>query len=381
MKVVVQYILYLLLFPIAKVMQGLGVRFILLSMPNVIGHLAAELDCAIRTWRSKRRPTRMLILLISRSFRPNVGVISHAQRHIIVAEGRFTRFLLRPYLNYEFLRLDLRKLILPQSASPYFSFTAAQVGSRPAFHLTEEDHARGRAVLREMGVPEDRWIVALHFRESGYHPTVGQEARNADIQTAALAVREIYKRGGWCIRMGDATMNQAPEWEGLTDYARSPQKSDQMDVYLCGSARMFLGSSSGLVFIASLFGVPVACTNVVPFGTSLMAVAGAVCLPKRVADKSGRVLSFAETAQHPSAFDNLCESYQPAGLDVIDNTPEEIQDVAIEVLERIDGTYSESAEDIARQNAYKQLVTPDHYCFGSGARIGRDFLRRHKAYL
>lgn len=362
-------------------MHLLNVQFVLLSMPEVIGHLATELDYAIRRRRITGVPTRRLVLFMSRRFKPNQTLLDHAAQHIIVPRSRLTRFVFRPYRDYPFLTLDLRKLITPQSSSPYFAFTGKHGDMQPTFALSDEEHERARKVLREMGVPQDRWLVALHARESGYHPTAGQEARNSRIQSYELAVREIHDRGGWCVRLGDATMTPAPPMPGLTDYALSRFKSEFMDVYISGASRMFLGSSSGLVFVASLFGVPVACANVVPFGTSLMAIAGSVCLPKLLVDETGHVLTFAETASHPSAFDNRCEAYEPAGLQVVDNTQEEIRELTIEVLERIEGTHHECEADRRRQEAYRRLVTPEHYCFGSSARIGSAFLKRHARLL
>ena len=61
----------------------------------------------------------------------------------------------------------------------------------------------------------------------------------------------------------------------------------------------------------------------------------------------------------------------------MDNTPEEFAEAVAEMLDRIEGTDLDTAEDTARQAAFRRLADP----FGAGvpSRVGRGFLRRHPA--
>ena len=61
---------------------------------------------------------------------------------------------------------------------------------------------------------------------------------------------------------------------------------------------------------------------------------------------------------------------------LVDNTPDEIDELVREMLERLDGTASYSADQNERQARFERLVQ-DHGEPVGCARIGRDFLRRH----
>ena len=49
------------------------------------------------------------------------------------------------------------------------------------------------------------------------------------------------------------------------------------------------------------------------------------------------------------------------------------------MLERTAGEFEVTAEDEALQQAFKGLLVPGHYSYGAMSRVGRDFLRRHRA--
>ena len=65
------------------------------------------------------------------------------------------------------------------------------------------------------------------------------------------------------------------------------------------------------------------------------------------------------------------------GLDVVDNGPEDIRDLALEMLERSAGPVPDDAEGEALQGRWDALCRP--FSTGEvGCRIGRGFLRRHR---
>ncbi|MCG8510591.1 MAG: hypothetical protein MI741_15320 [Rhodospirillales bacterium] len=75
-------------------------------------------------------------------------------------------------------------------------------------------------------------------------------------------------------------------------------------------------------------------------------------------------------------FPELLERH---GLRVLDNTPEEVVAVVTEMLDRIDGTMTYSAEDERLQQTYAKATDP--YGFGFSSRVSRTFLRTHPELL
>jgi putative glycosyltransferase (TIGR04372 family) len=281
-------------------------------------------------------------------------------------------------------------LPLPDGTDPYLLEGVGVVqeewerqGREPLLRLTPDDLAFGHRQLAAMGVPGGAWFVSLHVRSAGYHRegrTAFQAHRNADVRSYLPAIREVVRRGGWVVRLGDRTMEPFPTVPGLIDYAHSRFKSERMDVFLCGAARFLVGVASGMSYVPACFGVPAALTNWV--SNSLpMAGRGDLFLPKLLRRKAdGRVLTFDEWFSRPVRDASYAgDILTVRGFEVVDNTPEELRELVAEMLDQLDGTVTYTPADAARRAAFATLGRA-HGCRGF-ARVGRDFLRRHAELL
>jgi putative glycosyltransferase (TIGR04372 family) len=248
---------------------------------------------------------------------------------------------------------------------------------RPPLLSLDPEHARsGRRALGALGVPDGAGFVCLHAREGGFlREAAGSHHRqkNVDVLSYLDAVEAIVARGSWVVRMGDPSMKPLPRLDGVVDYAHSAAKSDWLDVFLAASCRFWLGSNSGLYMLAENFGVPVAMANAVPHSYRIWGHGNVVILKPYRSEPLGRMLTFGESL-HPALFH--ASDLDPAGIRAIDNTSEEIAELAREMLERTEGAAVYTDEDEERQRRYDAL-TP-YYPFGISSRIGRDFLRRHE---
>ena len=64
---------------------------------------------------------------------------------------------------------------------------------------------------------------------------------------------------------------------------------------------------------------------------------------------------------------------------VLDNRPDEISEVVVEMMERLDGRLADNDADDVLQRQFDDLDTHDSYAVGG--RVGREFLRRHVALV
>jgi putative glycosyltransferase (TIGR04372 family) len=154
-----------------------------------------------------------------------------------------------------------------------------------------------------------------------------------------------------------------------------------MDVFLCAAARFFLGCTSGLSFLSTVFGVPVAQANMIPVET-LGIRACDVSMPKLLWDLSlKRYLRFDEIMNAEAGGYFFTHQYRQANLRVDENSPQEILDLATEMLDRIAGCFQETAEDLSLHEKYMAYFKPGHYSYGANSRICIGFLRRHRDLL
>lgn len=216
-----------------------------------------------------------------------------------------------------------------------------------------------------MGLPADAWYVCLHVRESGFRDSnayieqTAYDERNATISNYIDAIKEITGRGGWVVRMGDASMTRLPEIDRVIDYPFTPSKSALMDVYLISQCRLYIGMSSGIYDVARLFQRPMIMTNMNNWLMTYPIKKEDLGIAKHVYSKSrGRFLSLREWIAEP--WSAVAFSH-PIGEDYVfhENSPDELRAVVKEFFDR--GEECEHSEiqmqfDEARRLRGKEII-------------------------
>ena len=359
---------------------GFKYRFVFFQCYG-IGHLAVEPDLFLKEELLGIRPPFPAIWLAPRDLLANRHLFAYWARRFRVVQSPWIARLLLPFVQTEQLGFETYAYALDRhKASRYPQIQLQWQHRPPLLALNEEDRDHGWSVLKTLGVPEGAWFVCVHCRESGFRPNETFHAfRDADIMTYVPAMEAVTARGGWCIRMGDKTMKPLPKLPNVIDYALDPAKSEPMDVFLCAACTCFLGSNSGLCNIADIFGVPVAMANQVPLAHVLPYGYVDLAIPKlywSAADQ--RFLTFKEIFDSPSCGYDESRHFARAEITLVDNSPEEIRELLLELLETANATVAYTKEDNERQRRFKSLMRPEHMTYGAGSRVGRHFLRQHE---
>jgi putative glycosyltransferase (TIGR04372 family) len=374
---------WLLLLPVTVVLHVAGVRR-LTVLTGRIGHLAAEPDAFLKARALGEIPPGRYFIAAPRRAVANPTMLDYWRPHLRVIESPPACWIARAMSRHLLMRHDMSRYALKLNASQeMYRINAAWHGRPPLLSVTETDRAWSDERLRELGIPEQAWFVCVHVREPGFSPA--DEAvhahRNATPANMLPAMREIVRRGGWCVRMGDPTMTALAPMSGLIDYAHHRLRSARLDVLLCARARFFLGCTSGLSFVSASFGVPCALANMIP--TSVVAPMPAdLAIPKLLRERgSGRLLAFAEVLGSPMGDWRYAHLFAAAGVEPVENSADEILGLVGEMLDRLEGRHRDADGDDDRQRRFMALLRPGHYGYGAASRIGADFLRRHESLL
>ena len=187
---------------------------------------------------------------------------------------------------------------------------------------------------------------------------------------------EIIRLGGWVIRMGEPTMKPLARMEHVIDYAHSEIRADWMDLFCFSQCKFVLGTTSGATDIAKVFGVPAALTNFIPMGHGAYSV-NDIWIPKLYwSNTEDRYLTIAEVMQSPMRRYGRTEMFAAAGLSWVNNSPEEILDLALEMIEQLEGNVVRTPRDDELQRAFMTLLGHDPL-FATNARVGRNFLQKY----
>jgi len=168
----------------------------------------------------------------------------------------------------------------------------------------------------------------------------------------------------------------------VIDYAHHPLRSPWLDVYLCAACELFVGSSSGLFIVASVFGVPCALANMAPLSAAWSYAPRDVSIPKLPRRAGGgTVPPLRKDFASPAADYRRAAQYRQAGLELVENTEAEILALVQEAWARRQGSWQAADGDEVLQARMHALLRPGHYAYGAASRIGAAFLRSHRALL
>lgn len=377
------FCLWLLLLPLTLILHVMGYRR-LTVITGRIGHLTAEVDCFLKAQALGELPVRRWFLLAPPGQVANAHLMTYWRKRLPVVTHPVTCLLLGVMSRWIFLRYDVSHYVLKLGATQDIYRLNADWGQRPPqLVLTDEDWIWSLAALADLGIPEDAWFACIHARESGFSPAdeAAHAHRNGNPAELLPTVAEIMRRGGVCVRMGDPSMSRLSGVPGLIDYAHHPLRSPRMDIVLCARARFFLGNSSGLALVSSVFGVPSVLVNMIPL-SALAVLPADLSIPKLLRHKqNGHLLCFEEILTTPVGDYRYANLFAKAGLVPVENEAADILAVACEMMDRLDGHFSATPEDDVLQRRFMQMLRPGHYSHGAASRIGAAFLSRYRSLL
>ena len=366
--------------PISLPLHFLGFRAVPVNVTR-IGHLASEIDAFLKDIQLGNIENKKWFILAPNEKVVNPTLLEYWRKHIRVISGKWKCIFFSLMTRHGLITQDTKHYVWAMGKSATYYSIQKDWGQRPPILKLEMDHRnKGWRILQDWGIPKDGWFISIHARENGYSPEDESihAHRNSKIERLIPVICEIRRRGGWVIRMGDPTMQKLPPMEGVIDYAHSSYRSDWMDIFLCAENKFFLGNSSGLSILATVFGVPCALANMVPT-SHLGFSAFDLSIPKLIwSKKKNRYLSFHEIFTSEISNFRLAKLFEYADLVPEENSSEDILDFTTEMLDKLEGKFVPLPEDESLQAQYKSYLKPHHYGFGTASRVGSLFLRKYQ---
>lgn len=254
--------------------------------------------------------------------------------------------------------------------------------------FTNEEEIYGKKMLSKFGLKDNDKFVCLAIRDGAYQlrkiPTRFRdwsyhEYRNWDIDKFILAAEELAKKGYYVLRMGDVVEkpfnSNNPK---IIDYANSNLRSDFLDIYLGAKCTFCVSSGLGFDELATIFRKPVVLIYA-PVATVGKNREKVLLLYKHhILKKENRRLSLSEIFSHGVAYTMDSKVFEEKGIELVDNTPEEIRDVVIEMAENLEFKIQPNSEDEELQKTFRSLLALNNKRFiPSGADPKSMGIREH----
>ena len=242
--------------------------------------------------------------------------------------------------------------------------------------LSLEDETKGQRYIDRLNISKNKKWICVHNRDSYYldkspikiHYKIStsdyfkyHSYRDFDVNNLSKAVNLFNDHGFHVFRMGKLQANKMNyKNKNFTDYAFNPDKSDINDIFLLSNCSAYLGSDAGIGDIPLIFGKP---SYLINFSLTLIYLFHQDGCPssfknnnsfifKHLFDrKRQRKLSLKEMFKSNLFKADRSELFEKAGIDLIENTSEEIYDIANETLENLNDK-NENINDYDQQKKF-----------------------------
>jgi putative glycosyltransferase (TIGR04372 family) len=252
--------------------------------------------------------------------------------------------------------------------------------------FTPEEEQKGLEALKRMGIPEDAQFVCFHTRDEAYLESLFPHVdwsyhnyRDSDIDDFLPAIEELTRRGYYVLRMGAKVkkplITNNPR---IVDYA-TRFRTDFLDIFLGAKCRFYFGDSCGLNAVCFIFRRPVATTNFLPLEYMITWGKENISIPKKLWLRSEkRYMAFREILDSGAGKFYMTRQYEALGVEIVNNSPEDITALAVEMDERLKGVWKPGMEDADLQSRFWSMFGESELNKVFNARIGADYLRRNR---
>jgi len=204
--------------------------------------------------------------------------------------------------------------------------------------FSREEESRGQDGLRRLGIEDNAKFIILHVRDEAYLRDPSRSDRNANIFDYLLVAEALAQRGYYVVRAGATALEKMPTNNPkIIDYAFSRFRTEFMDLYLGANCFMSVGTGAGISIVPYVFNRRNVYTDHNRFGyTNHFRGMDLVILKGLRQRNNGKILTQSEIWDSGAAFGHQ-QWFDDHDIEVISNTPEEIRDVVLEMVDRLEG--------------------------------------------
>lgn len=244
-------------------------------------------------------------------------------------------------------------------------------GTRPVrLTLPDAVRERGHAQLRSIGLDPQAPFAFFHVRTNKYQAGAERHVhRTTSVGPYLLSIQRILNAGYQVVRIGEAGIDpedwSAEGYVSLPDALPGLTPDDRaVDLAVLADATFGTAQNSGPIWVAAAFGTPTLRTNT-PYEHLNLPYNRDLTLFKHYRSReSGRVLTYQEILEKRLPAVLRDSAFAAAGIDLVENTAEEIDDATEEFLALLGGRPAGLPDDAATRflalgQAYERAISEE----------------------
>jgi putative glycosyltransferase (TIGR04372 family) len=232
-------------------------------------------------------------------------------------------------------------------------------------HFTYDEKIKGKDWLLNNNIPSNAKIILLMVRDNAYlkyetsvYHCEKHKYRDCDINNFIAVAEELANMGFYVIRMGFHVNEALNSTHPLViDYAKNGMRNDFMDIYLSSICKFIISTGHGAEAPAAwCFRKPRVIVNQCPTGILQTWSNKDLLLTKHhILQHENRELMLSEIFSEGVGYCMVTQCYIDKHIKLKENTPNEICDITMEMVSRLDGSWNPEPEDEFLQNRFWEI--------------------------
>ena len=357
------------------------------SRRSKISLMIEDLEWGLRNLQAHKLREKVIVIAIYKLPFPNNQLAKMYRRVLFLLGVR--QILLSKCLQFV---LPIGRISKKNPIERYEAMFNSWNQGSPSLSFTKKEKSLGRELEEKIfgdgippfvcfAIPSRKYKLAIDVPMNKYHGELTDDQFSAipSLESCRPAIQKLVASGIAVVRMGIFEEERLPDDLGplVIDYAFDFH-SEFGDLWLHSKCKFcFCAGGSGSHWFGAAFNQPVLMTD----SNALRSTFDIrdLFIPQRgwLTDE-GRYLTFSEIGSSEFARD---VELLKRGLQIVKNTPEEINEATTEMILRLAGKWEETDEDRELQARYRRVVDSFQYQHRTPARMGAKFLREHQHLL
>lgn len=267
-----------------------------------------------------------------------------------------------------------------------------------SIYFTKSEELTGEVYLKRKGLISNQKFVCFHNREDLYIKKLDAIAyrnnpkskgsnkhdyRNSNINNSVDAIKMLSSKKYYIFRMGVLSKNKLNVINSnIVDYANNGDRTEFLDIYLSSKCRFMVSDPSGIEATAMIFRKPIVHINMIPIEYASTYVNNCLFIPKLLwMKKTKSLMKFKDIYESGIGQFYHTKLYDNYGIEVIENSNDEIHDVVYEMESRLNGSWMDDDYSISLQNKFWNDFPQSDLHGKIKARIGSAFLKKYNYLL
>ena len=222
----------------------------------------------------------------------------------------------------------------------------------PSLKFSDREIRKGNKFLESIGLPKGARFVCLTVRDSSYLASVYpqndwsyHDYRNSSIINYVPAVEELTRRGYYVFRMGAVVDGQLLTQNPMViDYAFNGMRTEFLDIFLGAHCSFCVSTGTGFDAVPFSFRRPIVYVNMAPIGwLPTYSIKFLLLAKTHVWSHDKSELTFDEIVKVGVAFASSASEFSNAGIQLMENSPEQIHQAVAEMDDRLNHWISDSS--------------------------------------